>query len=122
MRDQPTPSWRSLIWHPAHLQRRDGGDGARAVAVFPKPRQGMDETAARALRRCLAQERRCASPRPSAAHASSFAGCPVEIYIVGIVSSTGGPRGLGPCLPLPLSDRHCSSTPHPPRRRRSPRG
>ncbi|HNN95776.1 MAG TPA: chemotaxis protein CheB [Pseudomonadota bacterium] len=112
MREQPTP-----IVVVADLASSDGSAAMEAmargaVAVFPKPRQGMDETAARALADVL---RKSAALRFTPSRTLPMRRTPRrlprrDLHIVGIVSSTGGPRGLramlqalSPPLPFPIA-------------------
>lgn len=108
MRDQPTP-----VVVVADLSANDAGMAMEAmargaVAVFPKPRQGMDEAAARALADTLRWSagvllaKTARSPRRGEPRLLS----PRSIHILGIVASTGGPRGLRAilqALPQPFS-------------------
>jgi two-component system chemotaxis response regulator CheB len=109
MRDQPTP-----VVVVADLSANDAGMAMEAmargaVAVFPKPRQGMDEAAARALAETLRlsagvllAKKTARSPRRGAPRLLSGR----AIDVLGIVASTGGPRGLRAILqvlPQPFS-------------------
>ncbi len=96
MRDHPTPIVvvADLATHDASVAMEAMARGA--VDVFPKPQKGLDEAAARALTDILRRSagiRLAKNPQPTGRRARHLL-APRTMQILGIVASTGGPRGL----------------------------
>lgn len=96
MREQPTP-----IVVVANLAASDGKLAMEAMArgaveVFAKPSQGMDEEAARALAETLRRSAglRLGKALPPRGPRTRRLAYPRPLSIIGVVASTGGPRGL----------------------------
>lgn len=111
MRDRPTP-----IVVVADLEGPSASAALEATAhgaldVFPKPRHGFDEATARALADTLRMSASMVVCRPAVAstHKGSRAATRRgPVALIGIVASTGGPRGLQTILqaltrPLPCA-------------------
>ncbi len=96
LRDQPTP-----IVVVADLAANDANMALEAMArgavdIFPKPHHGMNEAAALALCDTLRRSAalRFAKPSPRSGRSAVQRLSPRSLQMLGIVSSTGGPRGL----------------------------
>jgi len=107
MRSRPTP-----IVVVADLVASDASAAMEAmargaVAVFPKPRQGLDEAAARAVAEVLRSSSavQLVPDRPAQQRRTARTLAPRSVQLLGIVASTGGPRGvraLLQALPAPF--------------------